>query len=317
MENGKIECPYCNKNIVEGIPFCPYCGKKQPQTLNKDEINKNPYEILQISEDAEHEVIEAAYRSLAKKYHPDSGSSSVSEDQIREINWAHEILSDPAKTEEWKLKNRRRSATRSSTAETVRQSQKSTPTESRSQSVPQYPPLDPQAFSSQPRSKEHSNTPIWITVIVVAVLIICVVFFSIISRAGNGNSSFQSRAPTSTRRPVNTPTRPPSSLVIKFINECDVTINTAIYYQNLQGNWISEGWWVLSPNETASVARTINPTFYTYGQSSDGTWIWEGTDTYQIVRGSTNAYGFDYTYIEDWDLLLQDSSEFSISFLCE
>jgi uncharacterized Zn-finger protein len=42
MDNQKIECPYCSKKIAEGIPFCPYCGKQQPQALNEGEINKNP-----------------------------------------------------------------------------------------------------------------------------------------------------------------------------------------------------------------------------------------------------------------------------------
>jgi hypothetical protein len=100
-------CPYCNKNIAEGIPFCPYCGSKQQNTLSKEEINKNPYTILQIAEDAEQEVIDAAYRSLARKYHPDTHTNSVSEERMREINWAHGILSDPEKTLEWKRKQTR------------------------------------------------------------------------------------------------------------------------------------------------------------------------------------------------------------------
>lgn len=101
-----MECPFCGKKIADGIPFCPYCGKKLPQAMSKEEINKNPYKILQITEGAELEVIEIAYRSLARKYHPDRGTSSVSEERMREINWAHEVLSDPDKLAEWKIKNR-------------------------------------------------------------------------------------------------------------------------------------------------------------------------------------------------------------------
>jgi uncharacterized Zn finger protein (UPF0148 family) len=105
-QNGK-HCPNCGKIIAEGIQFCPSCGQKQKQLLNKDEIDKNPYEILQVSEDAEKEVIEAVYKNLARKYHPDSSNTSASEEKIREINWAYGILSDPDKLEEWKSKNKK------------------------------------------------------------------------------------------------------------------------------------------------------------------------------------------------------------------
>ena len=39
---------------------------------------KNYYEILEVSENASFEVIEKAYRTLAKKYHPDMNSGSNS-----------------------------------------------------------------------------------------------------------------------------------------------------------------------------------------------------------------------------------------------
>lgn len=37
---------------------------------------KDPYEILQVSKNAETEVIEAAYRRLARKYHPDANPAT-------------------------------------------------------------------------------------------------------------------------------------------------------------------------------------------------------------------------------------------------
>ena len=63
-------CSSCSNELAEGIPFCPHCGAKQVR-LSPEEYDKDPFEILQISQGAEIEVIEAAYRSLAKKYHPD------------------------------------------------------------------------------------------------------------------------------------------------------------------------------------------------------------------------------------------------------
>ena len=53
------------------------------------------YEILQVSPSAEPEIIEAAYRKLAQKYHPDINTILTSAEKMREINIAHGILSDP------------------------------------------------------------------------------------------------------------------------------------------------------------------------------------------------------------------------------
>ncbi len=55
------------------------------------------YEILQVSPSAEPEVIEAAYRKLAQKYHPDINKSPSASDKMRKINIAHDILGDPIK----------------------------------------------------------------------------------------------------------------------------------------------------------------------------------------------------------------------------
>lgn len=58
---------------------------------------KNFYEILEVNPNASYEVIEKAYRVLAKKYHPDSWPSNKSywaEDRFKEITEAYQILSD-------------------------------------------------------------------------------------------------------------------------------------------------------------------------------------------------------------------------------
>jgi len=57
----------------------------------------DPYETLQVSRNAEIDVIEAAYRRLARKYHPDVSSSSSSTARMQAINAAYEILKDPEK----------------------------------------------------------------------------------------------------------------------------------------------------------------------------------------------------------------------------
>ena len=55
------------------------------------------YEVLGISKDASEQEIKKAYRSLAKKYHPDMNKSPDAEEKFKEINEAYEVLSDPGK----------------------------------------------------------------------------------------------------------------------------------------------------------------------------------------------------------------------------
>jgi curved DNA-binding protein CbpA len=59
----------------------------------------NYYEILQLSYEAEQEVIEAAYKKLAWKYHPDRNPGE--NDRMHLINEAYEVLRDPVKKEQY------------------------------------------------------------------------------------------------------------------------------------------------------------------------------------------------------------------------
>lgn len=58
---------------------------------------KNYYEILEVNENASPEVIEKAYKTLAKKYHPDTWPRDkmfFAESKFKEITEAYEILSN-------------------------------------------------------------------------------------------------------------------------------------------------------------------------------------------------------------------------------
>ena len=57
---------------------------------------KDLYEILEVGRDALEEEIKKAYRKLARKYHPDNKETG-NEEKFKEVNFAHEILSDPKK----------------------------------------------------------------------------------------------------------------------------------------------------------------------------------------------------------------------------
>lgn len=55
------------------------------------------YEVLQVSPDAEPEVVQAAYRRLAQKYHPDVNALPEAGRRMQELNEAYEVLSDASK----------------------------------------------------------------------------------------------------------------------------------------------------------------------------------------------------------------------------
>nr|WP_150321507.1 J domain-containing protein [Enterobacter hormaechei] len=56
------------------------------------------YDNLKVSQEAPVEVIQAAYRTLAKKYHPDLNRDNPDAEKIMQIlNEAYEVLSDPVR----------------------------------------------------------------------------------------------------------------------------------------------------------------------------------------------------------------------------
>lgn len=60
-------------------------------------MKKDYYEILGIKKGSSAEEVKKAYRKMSKKYHPDLNKSEDAEERFKEVNEAHEVLSDSEK----------------------------------------------------------------------------------------------------------------------------------------------------------------------------------------------------------------------------
>ncbi len=71
---------------------------------------KNYYQILEVDQRASKEVIEKAYRTLVKKYHPDLYSTvqkGQAESKLKDLNEAYDILSDDFLREQYDFELRK------------------------------------------------------------------------------------------------------------------------------------------------------------------------------------------------------------------
>ena len=60
-------------------------------------MSDDPYGVLQVEPHADAEAIHAAYRRLARLYHPDLNTSPGAAEQMRRVNAAYALLSDAAR----------------------------------------------------------------------------------------------------------------------------------------------------------------------------------------------------------------------------
>jgi len=58
---------------------------------------KDYYDVLGVKPDASEADIKAAYRKLARKYHPDKNKEAGAEEKFKAVNEANEVLRDPEK----------------------------------------------------------------------------------------------------------------------------------------------------------------------------------------------------------------------------
>jgi len=117
-----IECPNCNFRM--GVPP-GQAQQLQQQMISADRLanmaangasgvgpvqappqpaaprGRTAYQILQLDPLAEQEVVDAAYKRLALKYHPDTSRAPDASERMREIIEAYGILTDPRKRERY------------------------------------------------------------------------------------------------------------------------------------------------------------------------------------------------------------------------
>ena len=66
------------------------------------------YDILEVSRKASKEIIEKAYKTLAKKYHPDlqttEADKKIAEEKMKKINEAYSVLGNEEKKAEYDYK---------------------------------------------------------------------------------------------------------------------------------------------------------------------------------------------------------------------
>ena len=85
--------------MVAAVIALMIAANKHDIKNSAEEIMKDYYKILQVAPDASTEVIQMAYKALAKKYHPDlnPGQEEAAQEKMKDVNEAYEILSDKDK----------------------------------------------------------------------------------------------------------------------------------------------------------------------------------------------------------------------------
>jgi hypothetical protein len=61
----------------------------------RERVLPDYYALLEVSQQASQEVIQAAYRALARSFHPDVNHAADAADVMRRLNAAYDVLGDP------------------------------------------------------------------------------------------------------------------------------------------------------------------------------------------------------------------------------
>jgi DnaJ-domain-containing protein 1 len=89
------------ERLISADQLADYVSRAQtagPRAVaNGKPAGRTFYQVLQVDPDADPEVIEAAFKRLALKYHPDRSAAPDAADRTRELIAARDVLVDPAR----------------------------------------------------------------------------------------------------------------------------------------------------------------------------------------------------------------------------
>ena len=131
------------------------------------------YEVLQISPNAESEVIESAYKRLAFKYHPDRNPGRDCEERMKLINEAFVTLSDPSRRANYD-RTRQHSggptgAGNSSTSQSQSNHDQDRPPGNSTGSPPAVPDFPWESFWRHPYTSHPSS--FWVTLVTFGIVV--------------------------------------------------------------------------------------------------------------------------------------------------
>lgn len=158
------------------------------------------YELLQISPRASQEVIQAAYRVLARSYHPDLNATPEAAQRIRDVNDAYRVLGDPQGRARYDLEcSRARRFERVVHPEHSRPERRAQVTASRA--LPVRPAVSPQRPVADRFPRINGAAAIvGLLVLGTMAAILLVLFAMSLDEPGNSNSIFDRQTIELTRR---------------------------------------------------------------------------------------------------------------------
>ena len=87
-----------SSNCVKIAYLWKETGERPDYRLRTNSLAKNPYQVLGLTSSASDSEIRAAFRKLAKQYHPDrNAGNKAAEETFKEVSAAFEILGDKEK----------------------------------------------------------------------------------------------------------------------------------------------------------------------------------------------------------------------------
>jgi hypothetical protein len=199
MWSTKYRVQIAKPQFYDNLRFCPNCGEKiYIQSFRNDNLG-DLYKILQVDPSAEQEVIEAAYKRLAAKYHPDVNKAPDAQTRMQEINKAYGILSKPETRKQYDQTR----VTKSN--ETKKQEPPEVKTQGRATQTQTYS-TPRQAPKSKPKPKPYQP----VKTLIVIVLILAGVVWCVSLMSVPATTAQPSVLPTRTLRPTPRPTERPT-----------------------------------------------------------------------------------------------------------